>query len=84
MIFAVNQGNYNLKFFAERKIPDMVYCHNHLGSDVVCSEATVTVARGDQGLVGMVSREQPEGWIFESTHFHGMNVVSYNIVTVDH
>ena len=33
----------------------VVYCHNHLGYDVVNSQATVTMAGGYQGGIGMVS-----------------------------
>ena len=33
------------------------------------------------GAVGLVTREIPEGWDIESTHFHRPNAVSYKLVT---
>ena len=58
----------------------MVYCHNRLGYGIVCSEATVTVAVGSQGGVGIISREWPEGLIFKSTLSHGPKVVNFKLV----
>ena len=36
---------------------------------------------GAQGGVGLVMRERPEGQIAESTHFHGPNMVIYEIIS---
>ena len=41
----------------EKNIPETVYCKNHLGYDVIYSEATVTMAGRDQRGVVLVSRE---------------------------
>ena len=58
----------------EEKIPDM------LGYDVICSRAAPTTAGGAQGGVGLVTRVRPEGGYINSMRFHGLNMVSCNIV----
>ena len=61
----------------ETNIPDAVFYCNRLGYYVVLSKATVTASGGAQGGRGggIVSQENPEVWIFESTRFHGLNMV---------
>ena len=49
MISAIEQGNYNLMLLTKKKIPDAVCCHNQLGYDLICYQATVDKARGSQG-----------------------------------
>ena len=81
MIHAFRQGNYNLMLLTEMKIPEAVYCHNHLGYDAVFSKVTVTAAEGAQERgVGIVLQEWLKGWIVESMHFHGLNVARCKIV----
>ena len=48
-IRAVQIGNYNLILMTETKIPDVVYCHNYLRYDIVCSQAVVIAAGGVKG-----------------------------------
>ena len=65
----------------ETKIQTKAYNHNQLGYNVTCLVARISSAGGAQGSVGLVTREQPDEWGIESTRFHGLNVVSCNIVT---
>ena len=53
-ICAIDQGNCDLMLLTDKNIPDVLYCHNHLGCDFVCSNATVTAAGGGQGGVRIV------------------------------
>ena len=64
----------------DKNIPYTVYYRNHLGYDSVCSRSGITAARGNIGGVGIVSQEKKEGWIVESTRFHGPDVVSWKLV----
>ena len=64
----------------ETNILDAVYCHNHLGYDVICSEETVTVSRGDQRGFVLVSRKQPLGVDCQVNELLGLNTVSYEVV----
>ena len=65
----------------ERNIQTEAYSHNRLEYDVTCSKARLPSARGDQGGIGLVRRERPDGWGVESTRFHGTNMVRCDIVT---
>ena len=47
----------------------------------MCSQAVGTTAGGVQRGVGLVVRDQQDGWSIESTRFHGMNVVSCEIMS---
>ena len=67
----------------ETKIPDAVHFRNRLGYDVVCYKAAVTTCRGAQMRVEIVSRKRTEGWIVESTRFHGPNMLSCKLVVSD-
>ena len=82
-VWAVEWGNYNLILLTETKIPDAVYWHNRLRYKNICSKETVTTDMGSHGRFRMVSQERPEGWVFDSTCFHGPNVVSWRIVAGD-
>ena len=64
----------------ETKIQTEAYYHNQLGYDVTCSAARPSSARGDQGVVGMVTRKRPNSWDIESMRFHRPNVVSSEIM----
>ena len=64
----------------ETKVTDQSYFHYILGYDVVCLTAIATDACGAQGGVGLVVWYQPKEWSVKSTHFHGPNRVSCNIV----
>ena len=64
----------------ETKIRSEAYSHNHLGYDVTCLTARLSSAWGDQGGMGLVTRERPVGWGVESMRYHGPNVVICNIV----
>ena len=80
-IWAMQLGNYDLMLLTETKIPNVVYCQNLLRYNIVCSQEVGTAAGGEQGWVGLILRERPEGWIFESTCFHWPNVVICEIVS---
>ena len=80
-IRAVQLGNYDFMVVTETKIQDQVYCKNRLGYDVVVSQATPGPNGGAQGGVGLITREDKEGWDVESTRFHGPNVVSCVVVS---
>ena len=58
------------------KITSKAYCHNRLGYDVVCSPGVTTDTSGAQGVVGLVIREQPQGWSVDSMRFYVPNVVT--------
>ena len=58
-IHDIQLGNYDLMLLTEKNIPDTVYCHNHLGHDIVYYQEAVTLDRGAQEGVGMVIRELP-------------------------
>lgn len=42
----VQLRNYDLMLLTETKIPNVVYCHNHLGYNILCSRVLVTAAGG--------------------------------------
>ena len=48
---------------------------------MLCSAAIPSSDGGAQGGVGLVIRERPNGWGIESTCLHGLNVVSFYVVT---
>ena len=52
---------------SETKIQLEAYSHNHLGYDVTFLMARLSSARGDQGGVGLVTREIPFRWGIGST-----------------
>ena len=47
---------------------------------MICLAARASISKGDQGGVGLVTRERPVLWGFESMHYHVSNMVSYEIV----
>ena len=63
--------------------PDTVYLRNYLGYAVVCSKETVTASGGAQRGIRIVSREKPEGWIVNSTRFHGPKIVICKLIAGD-
>ena len=75
-IRAVQVGGFNLMVLTETKVTRKSYCHTRLGLEVVCSLVINTDAGGLQWGLGLVVRDRPKGWIFESIRFHGPNVVS--------
>ena len=62
-IQALKRGKYDLMLLKETKIPNVVYCRNHLGYDAVCSKATVTAVGGEKKGVEIMYQEKLEGWI---------------------
>ena len=54
-------GKYYLVILTEMNIKDSVYCQNHLGYDIVCSQLVLTADGGAQGGVDLFMREWPEG-----------------------
>ena len=71
-------GNYDPMLLTETNIPYDAYFHNRLGYDIVCSQVVGTAARAVYGGVGLVMRERPDGWSFDSMRFHGPNMVSFD------
>ena len=75
-------GGFDLIIFTETKINDQDYCLNIMVYYVMCLQDITMAAGNVQGGVGLVVRDQPQGWSIESTHFQGMNVVIYEVFTV--
>ena len=65
----------------DTNITSNVYCHNHMGYDMVFYPAFTISTDGAQGEVGLVVREWLHGWSVESTRFHGPNVVSCEVIS---
>ena len=61
-IQAVERGGFDVMLLTETNIYMEKYSHNHLGYDRTCSGALPSRARGDQGGVGLETRERPDGW----------------------
>ena len=80
-IRSVERGNYNLMILTETMFLDVVFFHNHLRYEIVCSKATVNANGGAQRGVGIVPRETPEDWIVDSMRFHGPNMVFCDILS---
>ena len=80
-IWDVQLGNYDLMLLMETKILDQAYCHNFLSYDVMCSQVVGTATRVAQGGVVQVLRENLDGWSVDSTHLHGTNIVSWELVS---
>ena len=80
-IRAVQIGGFDLTVLTETKIMDQAYCCNRLGYNLVFLPEITTAAGGAQGEVGLVFREQPEGWITDLMKFLELNVVSCEFVT---
>ena len=74
-------GGFDLINLTETKITYQDYCRNRMGYNAVLTQAIITVAGDAQGGGVLVIRDQPQGWIIESTHFHGTKVVSIEVVT---
>ena len=60
----------------ETNIPDIIYCHNHLGYYVVWSWSTVAKAGISQGGVRLFLQERLQGKIYNSMRFHWPNGVN--------
>ena len=80
-IRAVKRGGFDIMLMTEKKIQTEEYSHNRLGYNVICSTVRPSKVGGSQGNVGLVSRDRPNTWDIESTHFHRPNVVICKIVT---
>ena len=77
----VEREVFDMMMLTKTKIKSEAYSHNRLGYNVNFLAARPSSNRGTQGGVGLVTRERPVGWGVESTHYHGANVVSCNILT---
>ena len=60
---------------------DTVYCKAAFGITLHAMRQHSPCPGDPRGRVGLVSHEQPEGWIVESMHFHGPNVVICKVVS---
>ena len=72
---------FEVMLLAKTKIQIEAYLHNRMGYNITCSEAHPSRSGGYQGVIGLVTRERPNGWGIESMRFHGTNVVSCEIFT---
>ena len=79
-IRAVHIGGLDLMILTEINVTDLAYFQNRLGYNVVCLPEIMMEAVEVQGRLCLVVRDQPKGWSAESTHFHGPNVVNYEVV----
>ena len=70
-----------LMILTDMKILDTVYCKAALGITLHAMRQHSPCPGDPRGRVGLVSHEQPEGWIVESMHFHGPNVVICKVVS---
>ena len=52
-IQVVQLGNYDLMLLTDTNILNKTYYHNHLGYNVVCSQAVVTATGGEKWGVGL-------------------------------
>ena len=79
-IQAVECRGFDVMLLTETKTQLDAYSHNRLSYDVTCLEEHTSSARGNQGGVGLVTRERPAGWGIEHMCFHGTNMVICKIV----
>ena len=77
----VKIGDFGLMIMTDTKITDQYYCCNRLVYGVLCLPAISTESGGEQGMVGMVVQDRPQGWNIESTRFCGPNVVICEVIT---
>ena len=71
VIWAVYIGDFDQMILAEIKITGQAYLRNRLGYGVVCLPSTMMAYGGVQGGVGLVIRDQTQGWSIELTRFTG-------------
>ena len=57
-IQALQVGGFNQMVLTKTKVNVLVYFHNRLWYDMVCSSAIKTAAGGEQGGVGLVVRDR--------------------------
>ena len=72
---------FGVMILTKTKISTTVYCWNRLGFEVTCLTAHPTRNGGDQGIIGIVTRERSVGWGIDSTRYHEPNVVRWELVT---
>ena len=65
----------------ETKIANQACCNIIMGYNVVWSPMSTMAAEGAQGVVCVVIRDRPQGWIIEAAHFHKTNMVSCKVIT---
>ena len=80
-IRVVERGGNDVMMLAETKIQLEAYLHNRLSYNVTCLAAQMSSSGGAQGSVGMVTRDRPVWWGFDSMRYHRPNVVSCEIFT---
>ena len=77
----VERGGFDVMLLTETKISTMAYFQNRLGYEVTCLTAQPSRAGGAQNGVIIVRKERSVRWGIESTHYHGPDMVSCDIVT---
>ena len=80
-IRVVERGGFDVMLLTETKISTMAYFQNRLGYEVTCLTAQPSRAGGAQNGVIIVRKERSVRWGIESTHYHGPDMVSCDIVT---
>ena len=71
----VNIISFGIMILTKTKNNSNSYFHNWLVYDVVCFPSVTTATKNMMGGVGLVVREQPQGWRVDSTCFRRENVV---------
>ena len=80
-IRVMERGGFGVMILTKTKISTTVYCWNRLGFEVTCLTTQPTRNGGDQGSIGIVTRERSIGWGIDSTRYHEPNVVRWELVT---
>ena len=72
----IGLAGLHFAILTETKISTDIYTKNSLGYDVVC-----TRSEPRSGGVALITKDQPDGWHFESTETYGPNVISTVLVS---
>ena len=62
----MERGGFDMMLLTETKIQLEAYSNNHLGYNMPFLAAWPSSAGGAEVIVGLVTRERPEGWGIES------------------
>ena len=75
-ISMVSKVGHDLGIITETKIGDDIHTKSRLGYSLSCSKAELGPNGGPQGGIGLLEKENQDGWHTESLLFHGPNVLS--------
>ena len=79
----VHLGSFVIMILTENNISNQYYFRNRLGYDVVCLTEISTTAGGAHGGVGLFVRDRPQFLSVQLTRFHGLNMVSFKVISSD-